>query len=292
MTHSVETFPIDSYVTVPRWYILLAPLFYLVGKKAEAKRLPSGHLFESRLFNHGSQAIRSIQQNVGNASALHLMYRLRSRPVVGMLERFWTSIPIIKGVQNRAVLVRQIIKDVIRYHARSISGVRILGFAAGLSEPLLWGIHDLEPADIPDRVVLTDLSRDSLRDAQVIASQLGVTVLTERLNLLKHEHVRAKIRIENPNILEMIGFIDYFDDENVIEMFRLIQEELEEGSTFIVGNVIPTWEMYFIEKAYHWPTMYYRTPNELEALIRRAKFRDIRMHVEPAGRFAVAVCSV
>jgi Putative methyltransferase len=291
-TKIVQTYPLDTYVFVSKWYVLLRPLFYCLGRYAAMQDSPKNKRFVSRLFNKGSRAIATIQRNVGNASALHLMYQLRKKPAHGALERFWTTIPIIKAVQNRAVMVRGVVRDVIRHHNKQDGAVRILELAAGLSEPLLWALHDLKGDMSAPSVVLTDLSRGSLDDANAIASQLDIPLTTERLNLLKHTKVQEKIKDLNPNILEMIGFIDYLDDENVSGLLGVIQEALPDGATFIVGNVIPTWEQSFIESAYHWPKMYYRSSDHLRRLVEHAKFQNIRVHVEPAGCFAVIVCTV
>jgi Putative methyltransferase len=297
-----ESFPIDSYVDGRQLYALLAPFVYSMGAYAHLRCPPrvkkdSNHRdwrFSSFFFNKNSETIEGIQKNVGNASALHLLYLLRRRQSGKFLERFWTNIPIIQGVQNRAVLVRSLVKKAVRRQYLRVGEVNILELAAGLAEPLIWALKDLEHEKMVGKVLLTDISRDSLEDACAIARSLELRVVPqiERLNLLKHSKVYSLVKKEDPHILEMIGFIDYLDDVNVLELLRVIQEALSDGATIIVGNVIPTWERYFIEKAYGWPKMYYRTPERLAELMREVRFREVTVEAEPVNRFCIGTATV
>jgi hypothetical protein len=297
----LESFPFDTMEKKLWRYVFLAPFFLVVGLYANtcfyfSNKKKKNWKFRSWLFNSRAKEIRDIQDNGGNATALHILYLLKVRPLKSFIDRIWTSIPIIQGVQNRAVLVRQVISEVIRWQFdRYGKELRIVELAAGLAEPLLWGLKDLEKEGvIPARVLLTDISRNSLKQAQEISTYLEVKaeILTERLNLTKFDEVKELLEKEQPNVVEMIGFIDYLDDDNVVELFKIIKAALPDNSSFIVGNVLPTWERYFIESSYGWPPMHYRSSEELHQLMCRGMFSDIDVTEEPAGRFCIGVAKV
>jgi hypothetical protein len=286
----------DEYRTNRLPYLLGSPLFFVLGLWAyiQGARKQGGIRFESVFFNGGSKLIREIQENGGNAVALHLLYRLRHLRISlpSAIERYWTNIPIIQAVQNRAVLIRDLLGEII---VCSPNQPRILGLAAGLAEPLLWAIDDCEKrGHFPCDVLLTDIVRRPLEHAREIAkSVLGLKteVKLERLNLTDTLRVRRVIQRSQPNVVEMIGFCDYCSDEEAVDLLRAIQEELSPGAILVTGNVLPISfpQRLFIEQAYGWPKMRYRTREKLEKLLGSAGYQNIDIRVEPNHIFAIVI---
>ena len=250
---------------------------------------PKKYVFEASFFNRGSRYMREIQENSGTGQALHVMYLLRtSRQRLGWLEHYWTNIPISQAVQNRAFLVRQCIGEILRGRCRH----RILELAAGLAEPVLWGVADHPKAC--EAILLTDLAQAPLEQAQSIARhelQLRCEVECKRLNLLNLEKVKQTIRQFQPTIVEVIGYIDYLEDERAVRFLRAIFEEMKVGSTLITGNVLPISraQRLFIEQAYRWPSMHYRDIGALQRLLVAAGFTNPEIRLEPNRIFAIAI---
>jgi hypothetical protein len=282
---------------VNRWiYHLAAPLFFLVASIALFQRWRSGRgekfRFESRLFNQGAEIIPEIQRNGGSGAALHILYRLRNLRglLFSRVEQFWTNIPIIQAVQNRAVLVRGLVREIILCKPR----LRVLELAAGLAEPLLWAVHDTEhDGHGPEAILLTDVNRVSLRQALGIADffRIQSPLACEWLNLTKPERVQAVIKKFQPGLIEMIGFIDYLNDGQTVKLLKAIRKEAKPGTILITGNVLPIspWQLFFIEQAYGWPRMHYRSRGKLESLLKRAGYSKIEIRVEPNRIFAIAI---
>lgn len=277
-------------------YHLAAPLFFLVALIALFQRWRSGRgrkfRFESRLFNQGAEIIPEIQRNGGSGTALHILYRLRHLRglLFSRVEQFWTNIPIIQAVQNRAVLVRGLVREMILCRPN----LRILELAAGLAEPLLWAVHDAErEGQGPEAILLTDVSRASLKQALDVADffRIQSPLTCEWLNLTKPERVRAVVRRFQPGLVEMIGFIDYVDDDRATKLLKAIRKEAKPGTMLITGNVLPIspWQLFFIEQAYGWPRMHYRSRGKLESLLKRAGYSKIEIRLEPNRIFAIAI---
>lgn len=282
---------------VNRWmYHLAAPLFFLVAFVALFQKWKSGRgrkfRFESGLFNKWAEIIPEIQRNGGSGTALHILYRLRNLRslLFSRVEQFWTDIPIIQAVQNRAVLIRGLVREMILCRPH----LRILELAAGLAEPLLWAVHDTEhEGHGPEAILLTDVNRASLKQALGIADffRIQSPLTCEWLNLTKPERVRAVIRRFQPGLVEMIGFIDYVDDDQAVKLLKAIRKEAKPGTILITGNVLPIspWQLLFIEQAYGWPRMHYRSRGKLESLLKRAGYSKIEIRLEPNRIFAIAI---
>ena len=85
-----------------------------------------------------------------------------------------------------------------------------------------------------------------------------------------------------PNIVEMVGLLDYFDDEKILETFQTIYNNLEEGGVLITANVIDNKERPFLERVVGW-NMIYSTPEDFIRIANEAGFRseNIVVYVEP-----------
>lgn len=303
--HTVTSKPIRTMrkTTVP--YLLLRPLFrYLITEASSTAEKP----FFSQLFNSDSELIRTIQQIGGTGPSLHLLYCLpelvkMNRSRANLRERLqewvWLNIPTIQGVQNRTVVIRELLhRAVMEQHERN-EPIRILSIAAGTAEPLLWGIRELEGADIGiEHILLTDCDRETLALAAEICHELEVKTPVEVRLLDLRELLRAGALIhENrATIVEAIGYIDYLNDRQVSRFLTTVRTHLPEGSLFITGNVAPNGRVpedrEFIHAVYHWPPMHYRDPEELRVLLADAGFSRIEIRVEPQHIFAVALAGV
>lgn len=64
---------------------------------------------------------------------------------------------------------------------------------------------------------------------------------------------------------------------------------LKENGILIVGNIHPNPEMVFVEKT-GWPKMYYRTPDDLSKIIKKAGFaKDPLIIIDPLKVHMIAI---
>src|SRR3989344_5844591 len=80
------------------------------------------------------------------------------------------------------------------------------------------------------------------------------------------------------DVIEIVGLLDYFIDDKVVETFRGINELLQDGGIMIASNVNHNSEEKFITKVIDWP-MIYRTSEELAELANKAGFDYNKMKV-------------
>jgi hypothetical protein len=84
----------------------------------------------------------------------------------------------------------------------------------------------------------------------------------------------------NPDIIEMMGFLDYINQEKAIELAKKALSSLSNGGYMITCNIQSNLERYFLTWVIDWP-MVYRTPEELGGIAKEAGFRDYRLVYEP-----------
>ena len=104
-------------------------------------------------------------------------------------------------------------------------------------------------------------------------------------NFYKHYHNGG-----NPDIIEMVGLLDYFDETKSITMLSFIYEYLNEGGFLITANIIHNREQKFISKVVGWP-MVYRSPENLIDSALAAGFipQNIKIVCEPLKIHAVLI---
>ena len=85
-----------------------------------------------------------------------------------------------------------------------------------------------------------------------------------------------------PNIIETVGLMDYFDDENVEKFFFHVYTHLRPGGIFITANIADNSERKFVTNLVGWE-MVYRQPEEFYEIAVRAGFRkeNIKILLEP-----------
>jgi len=93
----------------------------------------------------------------------------------------------------------------------------------------------------------------------------------------------------NVDIVEMIGLLEYLDEEKAVRALIVAREFLREGGLLIVANVRPNDEQRFYKRI-DWPTMYYRTLEQFHRLLTLAGFKteDIEITIEPVKLHNIA----
>ncbi len=92
------------------------------------------------------------------------------------------------------------------------------------------------------------------------------------------------------DIIEMVGLLDYFDDEKGLSLFKIIYNNLEDDGFFITANIDNNKEKKFVTNFIDWK-MIYRNSEELESLAIKAGFKkeNIKIFYEPLGIHSILV---
>ena len=78
---------------------------------------------------------------------------------------------------------------------------------------------------------------------------------------------------KQPNIIEIVGLLDYFNREEIKRLFHSVFLNLEKGGVFITSNIVDNPERKFITNVVGW-NMLYKTPDDFYEIAREVGFKD------------------
>jgi len=271
-----------------RWlYIITMPIFWfltfwVMAKKKICRLLdrpdPSTNSF---WFDSLGSSGRKVKDNVASWHALDIIYNRRfgeTKDIRGFVERFWGNMLNCKAVRNRLKLAKQELRRAILQFSNH-EEVRLLSLASGSAQGVIEIMAELKVRGIFVRAILLDIDQTALDYAMELARSHGVD---DRVNTIKASvaNVSRVSRNFRPQIIEMLGLLDYIPQDKAIRLVRKICESLEAKGIFLTCNIRHNSECHFIKWVINWP-MVYRTPAELAEIVCKAGFSNFRLVYEP-----------
>ncbi len=234
----------------------------------------------------------SAQRVVDTATtheAIEVLYnngeRFRSK---SLLQRFfhsvWFNTNNPKALRNRLRLVEREIMHAVEERVRAKKKIQVLSIASGSARAVLEAIQS---ADI-GRGAVSMTFLDKNPRANDYSKRLHTRYrypdsFTFRWVTDTASNFPAYFSGGNgPDVVEMVGLMDYFPDQKVAELFKIIYASLSEGGVFIVGNISDNSERRFVTNVVGWK-MVYRTPEQFLSFAERAGFKNenLRVYYEP-----------
>lgn len=266
-----------------RWpYVAMTPAY---GALVVAERLfpPQMQKLLDRLCpTHGL-----LRRGGGTWRALQALYENHAaQNGSGRFNRFWCNLRNAQAVRNRLRIVKRELPAVIRGLGKT--EVRILEVAAGSAIGLLETMATLQAEGITVCALLLDLDPTALEYSSALAERMGLGNQVQTIcdNAARVLRVASTFK---PDVIEMVGFLDYFSDERARKLFRHIWTSLPEYGRFVTANIMPNSEAFVVHGLFRWPAMVYRTPAALRSLLDEAKFIHIQTYTEPLGIHTLAV---
>ena len=179
----------------------------------------------------------------------------------------------------------------------NISRLKIkLGFlASGRGSNMLAILNDCKAGRL-DAEPAVVISNNAGAGALEYAREVGIPAF--HLSSATHEEesvlddaITDTLRDCSPDIVEMVGLLDYFDRAEAEKLFESVYRHLKVGGWFIVSNVLPNPEQEYVREVVGW-SLVYRTLDELRDLAAGAGFakEHVQLIVEPMKVYAIAAC--
>ena len=243
------------------------------------------------LFEHTSNHSASLKRYAKTYYALELIYETRPLDHGRMRERFWTwfwehSLWNARAVRNRLAIVRALVKSYAARYVRAQGSANIVSVASGSARAVIEALDEL--GDRRVRALMTDMSRNALDYSRALADSMGVSEQMAWQRVLAHKF-HTKLDGFSPDLVEMVGLLDYFTVEDAQALLRNIYAALPNGGVLITANVLPNPEMRWPEVMADWG-MVYKTVPEFQAMAYGAGFEQVEVLVEPIGIHAIMVC--
>ena len=239
------------------------------------------------LFVKLSRMGRSIQRLASEYKCLEIIYGYSREQTKGrgLIERILTHLLLsflnAKAVRNRLRLVERIIEDIIQKTGR----VEIISLAAGSGRDII-DVFSQNPDG--NTAVLIDRSRQAINYSKNLAQTKGVADNLTWARGMVEEFVKNGKKMK-PNLALMVGFLDYPNDEEAIEIFKEIYRILQPGGYFITSNITNNPERTFLHTILKWPTMHYRSHHELKKILEAGGFNNPLITAEPTDTHLVAI---
>lgn len=240
------------------------------------------------LFVNTSNHSAALKTHAKTYFALELMYQTRPLDHGHICERLWTwfweqSLWNARAVRNRLTIVREILK---RHMTSTTENVNVLSLASGSARAVIEAMAAVPNAHI--RALMTDMSRDALDYSQSLAQSFNVHQQVMWKRILAHKF-RCRLDGFEPDIVEVVGLLDYFTLAETEALLREAYEALSFGGLLIAANILPNPEQRFPQEVVEWD-MIYKTVPQLLNLARCAGFEQVQVIVEPIGIHGILVC--
>lgn len=186
----------------------------------------------------------------------------------------WFTTDNSKAVRNRLRLVTKKLRESILEQLKSKNNIRILSVAAGSARAILDAISIDELKTQGAEVAFLDKNPQ----AHVYSKKL----ITERHYgenfkfswiLDTANNFPKYFEDGQPNIIEIVGLLDYFNKVEIKRLFTSVFENLEKGGIFITSNIVDNPERKFITNVVGWD-MLYKTPEDFYEIALAVGFKD------------------
>lgn len=275
----VATMPISWLLTL--WVMLKKGLCRLMGR-------PDPHI-NTLWFDGLGLSGRDLKEHAASWRALDIIYNHKfgqERGLCGLVDDFWGGMMNAQAVRNRLKLVRQEVRRAILQFSNHRE-VRILSLAAGSAQGIIEVVSELKARGVQARALLLDVDQTALDYAKELARNHGVDDQIETVKASVAQVARVS-RDFRPQIIEMLGLLDYIPRDKAIRLVGKIRECLEPKGIFLTCNICPNLERHFLKWVINWP-MIYRTPVELAEIVSEAGFSDCRLVYEPLKIHGLAI---
>lgn len=242
------------------------------------------------LIKKSNKAVGDIVDNATNHKALEILYHNGyKKDIKKMYEKIsnavWLNTNNSKAVRNRLKIVNHEIssrlKELVASDKEEIS---IVSIAAGSARAVIEALEANVTKDKKISITFIDKSDSALEYSKNLLSTKEFSKLPNYSFKWISDTVNGFLdkNTEKFDIVEMVGLMDYFEDDRARIIFQKINNNLKQDGVFITANINDNSEKKFVTKAIGWP-MIYRSAEHIGRLVHEAGFphTDIEVYYEP-----------
>lgn len=259
---------------------------FVAGKKGDEFTTPG--------FDQESSILAMIKAGATNWRALKIIYSFR--PGHDQYANFWVNMRNAQAVRNRLKMSEVLLETCLRNRAEATkrgtaaNPLRLLSIAAGSAPGVLNVVARLARAGIVVKTVLVDNDRSV---AELLAGETRRRDIDEHVRFIpQHAFKFLRAADESVDVIEMLGLLDYLDQRQAIMLGKLIKKQLAPDGFYLTCHIHENPEMDFLRYVINWgvdPFMHYRSPAELEAIVRASGFDKTHVFTEPHGCHSICV---
>jgi len=198
------------------------------------------------------------------------------------LDAKFLGMPAVKSFRNRFLASRDELCQFLTERVGRGEQLDILSAPAGIPRELAEGarLFRERTGRSLDGVTFhgVDLDAELLENDVVFARENGLP------NFVKHRG-DALDRATYPDGADFItctGLAEFLDDEHLVKLYRIFFDVLRSGGVLVTTAMRRVWVSEYFLRLAELKT-HYRTPPQLEAILRSAGFRDVAIRVDEFG---------
>jgi len=293
---TIDSNPSLKYEYQEKWkYFLMPILEYPISFWVALKKMITRRKLKTNCFwiDGLSPVCRQIRENATNWRALDTIYNYEPKngSFVDSLTRFWMeNVVNVKAVRNRLKLIKEKLNEAIKEILLKDKEVRIFSIASGSAQALIENISEFKKQNVLIKALFLDLDPTAIKHSRNLAKKFNVLDQINFDNKSAH-NIEKSVGDFNPNIIEMVGFLEYRPKEKAIKLIQKIYGILQSGGIFLTSNLRNNSERPFLYFAIDW-WMVYRSPEEFAEVLKKGGFSSENFEIiyEPLKIHGVAIC--
>lgn len=253
----------------------------LLRKLMDFFTIPLLNNLPSSIFVKSSKKAESVSKHATTHKALEIVYNFNYKFDFrkGILEEIftylWNLTHNAKALRNRLKLVKkQLMKSISEVEKDEIT---IASLACGSTRAVIETIANFK-SNKNFKIYAVDKNEKALEASKSLAKSLKIEHLFTWYQASINDFLDSLNEIQF-DIIEMVGFLDYRNDEEAIELFNKIYDRLNQEGFFITGNIKPNPEVKFLVNVVKWPYLIFRNENDLITLFSKSKFVNSTMEI-------------
>ena len=225
---------------------------------------------------------RKVKEYAASWKAMEIIYNHNFpkdiKSIGGILDEFYWHGLNCQALRNRYKLVKKQLKEAL-LNFENEKEIRLASLACGSAQVIIETIAEYKAKNIIIKALLIDIQPEALEAAKEWAQKYGVLdqIQTHSINISEQDEALDSFK---PQIVEMLGFLDYVEEKEAVRFLKEIQEALDEKGILITCNINHNPEQHFIKWVINWP-MVYRRPEKLIDIAESAGFVDCKVVYEP-----------
>lgn len=220
---------------------------------------------------------------------MYTFYERKAKGETNISDNFWELfLDNARAIRNRLKLFERQLLKTIQETGQKKGKVNLLSLGSGSARGVFEIINSLN-GQYPIRVKLIDMSKRALNFSKKLALSYGINDIEQHRDLAQNLEKYCDKDFQ-PDIVEMVGLLDYFPQKEALKLMREIYKVLSPGGWFLVSNIMPNLETPFVTKDINWPLIY-RKPIVVQELLLESSFRkeNVKLFVEPLRVYVLAV---
>lgn len=235
--------------------------------------------FVTKIFTKSSHDANYVRDNATSHKALEVTYNFEPQIVFrnGFLDGFftyiWHHLYYAKATRNRLKLVKKLLKGYINEIIKTKNEINIMSLGSGSARAVLEVIEELNNKGITFNFLGVDKNEEALKYCEDLARSMNI-----KANLIlvndKVTNIHNIIQNNNfiPDIIEMVGLLDYFTVDKSTELVSKIYSSIKSGTFFVTCNIKMNYEEHFFTKVVNWP-MLYKTEKDMVNILTNGGFK-------------------